>query len=91
MKQKKDIVFIVVLGIALVNLILVFARAVSGLVAAVTIDKGWTWWDFTQGGLWLFIDGIAIIGILYLLRSYRRARKETKRLERKKEREEFFN
>jgi len=75
MRQKKDMIFIIVLGLALVNLIYFFAGAVS----AAVVTKHW--W----AAIWIFVDGIAIIGILYLLRSYKRARKETKRIEREEE------
>lgn len=78
MKQKKDRIFIIVLGLVLVNLVYFFAGAVSALV---TTRHFWA-------GLWVFIDGIAIIGVLYLLRSYKRSRKEAKLEEQRREKEE---
>ncbi len=89
MKQKKDIIFVIVLGISLVNLVLIFTGTISGLINAINIDKGWSLSDYVKTVAWILIDGLAIIGILYLLRSYKRARKETKRLEQEqKAREE---
>lgn len=80
MKQKKDKTFIIVMGLALVNLVYFFSGAVSAVITSKNL------WAI----IWMFADGIAIIGILYLLRSYKRARKITKENE-EKEREEIEN
>jgi glucan phosphoethanolaminetransferase (alkaline phosphatase superfamily) len=71
MKQKRDLTFLLILGLVLINLVYFFAGAVSSTITTRH------WWS----GLWIFIDGISIIGVLYLIRSYNRARKETKKLE----------
>ena len=65
MKQKKDRIFVIIMGLVLANLVFFFAGATNALATAPNL---WT-------VCWVFVDGIAIIGVLYLLRSYKRARR----------------
>ncbi len=69
MKQKKDKIFVVVMGLVLVNLIYLFAGAVNNFVITRAIIAV----------VWIIADGLAIVGVLYLLRSYNRARKAAKK------------
>ena len=72
-KQQKDRVFVIVLAIVLASLVLSLPDAIEKVAQSV--------WN---AGL-LFADGIAIIGVLYLLRTYRRARKYGKEEQASKE------
>ena len=68
MQPKKDRIFVIVMGLVLVNLIFLFAEAVSSAISYKSLVPFF----------WIFTDGVAIIGVLYLLRSYKRARKIAK-------------
>jgi hypothetical protein len=80
-KPKKDFIFIGTLGLILVNLVYFFAGAVSGVVTTGH------WW----AGLWVFVDGIAIIATLYLIRNYTRKRKAEKLEYERKQKEKSNN
>jgi type VI protein secretion system component VasK len=66
MKQKKDRIFVIVLGIVLANLAYQLAGVLMHLTAQVTSIQGWAV---------LTANVIAIAGVLWLLRSYRKGRK----------------
>lgn len=81
-KPKRDTIFLMVLGLILVNLVYFFAGAVSGFV---TTRHLWA-------AMWIFVDGIAIIGNLYLIRTYNKNRKaNNKKYEQDKREEEKSN
>jgi predicted histidine transporter YuiF (NhaC family) len=77
-KGKKDYIFTIVTGLILVNLVYFFAGAVSGFVTTRHI---WA-------AIWIFTDGIAIIGLLYLIRTYNKTRKAERIENERKTREE---
>jgi len=75
MKPKKDKLFIIIAALVLANLVYFFAGAVSAFVTTRY------WW----AALWIFADGIAIIGVLYLVRNYKRNIKREKHEREEKE------
>ena len=72
MQQKKDKLFVLILGIVLVNLVYYFAGNLYYLPKNITSFYFWTV---------LIANGIALWGVLFLLRQYRRNRKIAKEAE----------
>ena len=72
-KLKKDRIFILTVGILLVNLCLWTAGVISALVDEPSNTTYWTY---------LIADSIAITGLLWLFRAYRKGRKRVRELER---------
>jgi len=68
MKVKKDRIFVIVMGLVLVNLVYWFAGYLSTIVNNLTNAFFWAV---------LLADIIAIIGVLWLLRAYRTGRRIT--------------
>lgn len=77
--MKKDRVFVIVIGILLANLALWTAGIISSLAEE---PDNMTFWAY------LVADTVAIVGALWLFRSYRRGRKRVRELERMHDDEE---
>lgn len=75
MKVKKDRIFVLTLGLVLANLVYYFAGTFTRLLGNLT--SAWHW-------ALLIANGVAIYGVLFLLRSYRKGRK----LDKTKEKQE---
>ena len=71
-EQKKDKLFVIILGIVLVNLVYYFSGNLYYLIKNYT-----SFWSWTI----TFANGVALWGILFLLRIYRRNRKIAKETE----------
>jgi type VI protein secretion system component VasK len=78
MKVKRDRIFVITLGLVLANLAYWFSIYLS------VIGANWT-----SASYWalLLADLFAIVGVLWLLRSYRQGRKEAKREQEAREAE----
>ena len=66
MKVKRDRIFVVTLGLVLANLIYYFAGTFTCLLG--NLASAWHW-------AVLVANGVAIYGVLFLLRSYNKGRK----------------
>lgn len=79
MKVKKDRIFVIVLGLVLANLVYWFA----GYLSVITTN-----WASAYYWVVLLADLLAIVGTLWLLRTYRRGRKIVRDEQRKAQEEQ---
>ena len=76
MPQRRDRIFVLVLAIILVNLVFWTASAIT--TVSTHPASAWAW-------SYLIAHFIAVVGTLYLMRSYFRGRKLAKRMEREQD------
>lgn len=79
MKVKRDRIFVIVMGLVLANLTYWLAGCLMTLIANVT--SAWHW-------AVTLADLTAIIGVLWILRSYKQGRKEARDEQRRAQEEE---